>query len=50
MKCIMTVQEIHDTKPIETMEYEILNLQQQSEKDMWGREPEKVAIYKKKYE
>ena len=40
----MTIQEIYDTRPVETVEYEIIDLQQQSEKDMWGRETGKVAI------
>ena len=40
----MTIQEIYDTRPVETVEYEILDLQRQSEKDLWGRETGKVAI------
>lgn len=40
----MTIQEIYETRPVETVEYEILDLQQQSEKDLWRRETGKVAI------
>ena len=40
----MTIQEIYDTQPVKKVEYEILEIQFQSEKGMWGWETGKVAI------
>ena len=40
----MTIQEIYDMQPVRKVEYEILDIQFQSEKGMWGRETGKVAI------
>ena len=40
----MTIQEIYDTQPVKKVEYEILDIQFQSEKGMWGQETGKVAI------
>jgi hypothetical protein len=40
----MTIQEIHYTRPVETEEYEIFDLQQQIKKDMCRKNRKKTAI------
>ena len=40
----MTIQEIYDSQPVRKVEYEILDIQFQSEKGIWGWETGKVAI------
>ena len=40
----MTIQEIYDTQHVKKVEYEILDIQFQSEKGIWGWETGKVAI------
>jgi hypothetical protein len=42
----MTIQEIHYTRPVETEEYEIFDLQQQSKKDMCRKNRKKKPQYK----
>ena len=40
----MTIQEIYNARPVMEIEYEILDIQFQSEKGIWGWETGKVAI------